>query len=50
MEIDPTNPYEDGDGNPLLGDQDLTRPPDPSWGDVVGGIWGWLTTPLPRTA
>lgn len=47
METDPTNPYGD-DGLDLL-TPEILDPPEPSWGDVVSGIWDRLRNPLPRT-
>lgn len=48
MSSDPTNPYGDEEDLESI-DLNTLRPPEPSWGDVIGGIWDRLTNPLPRT-
>jgi hypothetical protein len=49
MEPDPTEPlyppYEEGDTD----DKDPTKGQvEPGWWALVGGVWRWVTDPLPR--
>ena len=39
----PTAPDYDGDNHPEH------EPREPSWSDVIGGIWNRLTHPIPPT-
>jgi hypothetical protein len=41
---DPFEPYEEPNPEPLL------IPGGDGWWQLVGGVWRWMTEPLPRPA
>jgi hypothetical protein len=47
--LDPPGRDNQPDINPITHLPDHLQPPDPSWGDVIVGIWDRLTNPLPGT-
>jgi hypothetical protein len=44
--LHPPTPDHDRDDNPGVGPPE---PREPSWSDVIGGIWDRVTHPLPGT-
>ena len=52
MYNDPTNPYEDPTTPPTSTNTypNYGDPDGNGWWELVGGVWRWMTEPLPRTA